>query len=116
MPNPHAFLNGFNVYEGLDMGYFELDHITIEHNVIVRYHNYEYPMTLEFKKLNSSNVTSDEANSLAGAFQKYTNGDEIVNSDYGNPYRCKFGNIYVDDYYDNIVILKSVGTSERIYK
>ena len=116
MPNPHAFIDGFNVYEGLTIGYFELVHLTIEHNTIVRYHNYEYPMTFEFRKINRCNIKSNEIDTLINAFHKYTSGSKIINSEYGNPYECVFGTISLKRSNNDTVIFQSTGTSERIYR
>ena len=87
MPEPKAFLSGFNIYEGLTINNFTLKSINIEHNVIIRYHEYEYPITLTFTRQDNENI-----NKLLTHLNNYTSQYKIIYSAYGNPYKCTIDN------------------------
>lgn len=110
MPKPNRFLAGFNVHKNLNIAGYTLTNIEIGHNTISRYHKYEYPMKLYFQ----STGNSSSINNLISQFQQYVSGTKIINSEYGNPYSCNFGNIQLMSSDKNNVILQSLGTSVRI--
>lgn len=87
---------------------FILNSINIEHREIIRYREYEYPIRLVF----SGNPS--EKNKLLGEFSKHVSETRIINSRYGNPYKCDFGIPKIYGTSESHVIIDSIGHSYRI--
>lgn len=112
MPEYQSFLKGFGLYENLRLGNWLLTHIRIEHNEVVKYKSYEYPIELTFHIYNSSATVEELQTNL----NRYTNQNKIINSKYGNPYNCiltGWNFRYLDD---KTILAYTVGKAERIYK
>jgi hypothetical protein len=114
MPNPNKFLKGFEIHSGMEIADFDLVHIDIGHNTIVRYRQYEYPITLHFKYLESTHPTESRITALIRAVQTYVFGNRTILSGYGNPYSCNFGTIQYLNSNGQDVVLTSLGTGNRV--
>lgn len=107
MPDPSAFLKGFGIFKDMKIGNYTLSKIEIHHNQIVRYHQYEYPITLTF-------TGSGSPYTLLSDLSKKVAGDRIINSHYGNPYSCNFGTLKILHSSDNTVVITTTGKSVRV--
>src|SRR5438132_7063222 len=83
MPKPTSFLKGFGLTRGASMGGYILTSVNSTHEVVTRYREYYYAITLTF-------TPSEEANkqNLIREITAITSHSHIVNSEYGNPYKC----------------------------
>lgn len=109
MPLPGKFLAGFNVHQNMHIGGYVLVDIKIEHETVIRYHEYRYPMTLTWEG-------KGDAGTLLNKFEEHVAGKRIIDSEYGNPYECDFGNIRVHDGGNGTVVMTTVGHSRRVYQ
>jgi hypothetical protein len=123
MPDPKAFLKGFKVARGLVIGNWKITSVEIGHIMIKRYQEYEFPITIV--ATNSSKIETKEnltLNKFMYQFQKYVDQNKgvIVNSRYGNPYKCVFGSLTESKDrpldYPKSVILSATGNAIRVPK
>jgi len=112
MPNVHQFLKGFNIHKKLILDDFQLIDINITHEPIIRYREYKYEITLHFRYLGNK-ITNLE--NLIQALKSYAEGERIIYTSYGNPYKCTFGNPEVVQWDSENVIIKSLGHATRIF-
>lgn len=108
MPEYQAFLRGFGIKKGIRFDNYILEEIYITHDVIEEYHRYEYHITMKF----NGNGDIDE---LLSNFKNYIKGNRIINSRYGNPYKCNFGDPKITASDENNIIVESIGTAFRVY-
>ena|SRR5581483_5996445 len=111
MPGYTAFLKGFDIYPRLILDDYQLVKIRINHNVIVQYHEYHYYIMLTFKYVGDHFI---DRSKFLSKLKKHVRGYEIINSEYGNPYRCHFGRPIMVDEYDDTIVVMSVGKAVRI--
>lgn len=111
MPTPHQYINEFRLtkYSYLN-GYF-LDDITVGHDVITRYKEYEYPTRMVWKV---SDTTADQ-NSFIANLIEYLSPNKIIYTQYGNPYSCNFGTLSFYTNNPNEILVTSTGNCRRIY-
>lgn len=95
MPDTRDFLRAFNLVRGAKINGSTILSVSATEHQIVRYRNYEFDITIKF------DYVPDHLNF----------GEKIVNSHYGNPYRCDIDNI---EYVDSQTIT-AIGYAERIY-
>lgn len=84
MPSPSAFRNAFDLKIGTKFGPLTLTNVSVKHNCVKKYVEYEFPTTLTFT---GKEYTSAK---LKSSLLKALKGDKIVMSNYGSPYECKF--------------------------
>lgn len=90
MPEVNDFLNGFNVSLQKIYDDFRLENINIEHQSIIRYNIYKYPMTLDFTYIGSSQIGEDEMKKFAYNFLSNVSGKRIIRTASNRPYSCIF--------------------------
>ena len=110
MPQPYKYLDGFGLEKGSYANGYYLSNISIDHVTIKRYNQYQYPITLTWEIYDE---TSDHEK-LSNTLITYLQGDRIIYSEYGNPYRCNFGELKIDKKDKNKIIMSSTGTCQRI--
>lgn len=146
MPDLPDFLEGFGVRKGLKLKGWELIKIDGQHNTILRYHQYEYPISCTFQQsqlsqpfnqfnpsqpFNQFNLSQQfnpfnqsqpfnqfnqsNLDELLIAFKILVQGTRIINSRWGNPYQCDFGDPKIKQIDPKTVIIETVGHSVRIY-
>lgn len=95
MPSPSSFLRGFNLKRGVSIGGgWKIEKTSIQHKVIERYKKYEFPMKISL-------VSKNNTSSAKEYLHHFTSHSKIINSQYGNPYRCTIGffflkNIFIE--------------------
>jgi hypothetical protein len=90
MPNAKRFLSGFKIHNNLNFGLYRLENISIEHDEITRNHKYSYPITMTLIWTGSGSPTESDANACMDNIEDYVKEVRIINSEYGNPYKCTF--------------------------
>jgi hypothetical protein len=82
MPSPDAFLNAFRLSEGMSLGNYRLDHITIKEETISQYYHYKFDIHLTLIR-----VRGDSVISMYRQLRSLLEQHPIA---YGvrNPYRC----------------------------
>lgn len=127
MPDPKAFLQGFNVSKGLVIENWKIISVKIGHNVIEQYRLYQFPiqilLTSRGKKEESKEEKTLSASDIIAVLQEYVdkNKDVIVNSRFGNPYKCDFGTIKLSKSQQPIdsprsILVSALGTAVRVPK
>ena len=112
MPGVKDYLRGFGITKGMTIGNYKLIDIHIQHAVIELYKEYQYPIELVF----SYNSAEHNCKALLTELQKHVSGERVINSRYGNPYRCNFGIMQAQcERQDATLTLRTVGHSYRIY-
>lgn len=91
MPEPQAFLNGFGFIQGSHIGGFILNSAHASHHQIRRYREYSYDITLTL------HYAGGDATDLYYYLDQMIAGSRVINSAYGNPYRCS-----IDPHYEMI--------------
>lgn len=124
MPDPRAFLKGFKITKGLVIKNWKIANVKIGHNIIERYRVYHFPIQILLTKTSSKEeekvLSPDSVISALQAFVDENKG-VIVNSRYGNPYKCEFGTISLSTSqqpidYPRSILVSSLGTAIRIPK
>lgn len=113
MPSPYAFLRGFKLRKGVQIGGWKIEKIFIQHTVIERYNKYEFPIKIYLKAVHGSSQINAKT-----ALKQYTFHFKIINSQYGNPYKCTIKNWNFYSTTKNIngksrVVLKATGVAIR---
>jgi hypothetical protein len=99
MPNPMAFLKGFGLNKGVQVGDAKILKVSIKHIVIEQYKVYEFPMTIEVQvpkllgQTTTPFTTLDYNTHISQQFGAFVSKPTIINSQYGNPYLCSIDNI-----------------------
>ena len=109
MPELKKFIEGFGLQSGIILGDYRLIDIKGKHETIERYHQYRYPIRLRFSPLNSNAHPLN----LIRDFRELTAKDKVIDSRYGNPYLCNFGNPKIVGTIGNDIIIQTIGHSQR---
>lgn len=111
MPELSAYLKGFGITHNKRIGEYTLMHIEGSHRQVVRFSKYEYPITLTF----TPQYKDSNPDTLLSDLKKMTKKSRVINSAYGNPYECDFGNPEINEVLsDGTVIIETTGHSHRI--
>jgi hypothetical protein len=81
MPDPKDFLRAFGLTKGSTINNYRLIEVSATHHQIIRYREYEYDIHLVYQGNGDYDLFGRE-------FDSILDRDEVVNSHYGNPYRC----------------------------
>lgn len=77
MPSPAKFLHAFGLIKNKGFNHATIIDVDTSHEVIERYKKYQFHITIKFDQLGAES-----------AIKHLTSLSLVVNSDYGNPYRC----------------------------
>ena len=113
MPAPAAFAKGFSLNKGLTLAGYTLTSSQISHTEVVRYREYEFPITLTFQYQGAG---EPNVNALSDALHSLLSQTHVINSQYSNPYQCSIvsishGNISPDHH---TVTFNALGKGIRI--
>lgn len=111
MPGYKDFLAGFGLMKNLQIGNWIVTHILIEHQQIIRYEKYQYPIELTFQPLNQN----ADLNQLYQDLMNYTKDSRVIYSKYGNPYNCTLTNWQIQKINDHEVLAHTVGEGVKIH-
>lgn len=111
MPSPDAFLNAFRLSEGMTLGNYRLDHITIKEETVSRYYHYRYNIDLTLIRV--------RGNSVISMYRKLLSLLEQQPIAYGvrNPYRCYIEPLKDEDIVqqDNGLHIHLIGHAKRTH-
>ena len=110
MPKQDKYLKGFGLQQNSTLDGFYLSNIHVGHEVITRYREYQYPTALTWKAY-EGNVDSSK---LIRDLTEYLAGDQIIYSEYGNPYSCNFGTLSVGSQTKDEVLFTARGVCYRV--
>ena len=111
MPTLSEYLQGFNIHQGLIIQGYILSQIMGTEHSVTRYREYKYDITLIFEP----HQLHTKPQNLIQGLDAYTNSPKIVYTEYGNPYQCNFGQPYIAHISSDVVIIKTVGHSHRVF-
>jgi len=111
MPGAREFAEGFGLVKDKIIDGYRLSHVKIEHEMVKRYHEYRYPITLTFEKVKKS---ADE-DRLLSDLETETSKSRIINSHYGNPYKCTISNFRLEKTSEGTLLITAEGHSVRVY-
>lgn len=123
MPKVKQYTKGFDLNEGMNLAGYMLIKMDIKHLQKIRYKEYTYPTILTWKKISSDastynllkKISSDASTyDLLKKLEEYLHGDRVIYTTYGNPYKCNFGVLEVNEFSGDIVIISSIGNCRRI--
>ena len=112
MPEYGPYLRGFGINKGLILGGYELKSYRITHEVVKMYREYNYDTTLNFVVVDNNH----DVDQLLSQLEKQTKRSRVISSQFGNPYRCWFGQpkiIKHSKHYSKVQIL-CLGYAKRI--
>jgi hypothetical protein len=107
MPKPTLYLAGYGLQQGIQVAGFQLTYIHVGHETISRYHQYEYPTTMLWSGSANPQELVNQLNRILGS-------PRTINSEYGNPYQCNFGEIRITRVEGNQVSLEARGSCQRV--
>jgi len=110
MPGVNLYAKGFHLNEGMIIQGYRLVELNINHKQIVRNRKYEYPSNMTWK---IDSISHNRA-TFESELRSLVSNDRTINSEYGNPYYCSFGNLIFMDQQDGSVYVSSSGTCNRI--
>lgn len=111
MPGLTQFLRGFGIHQGLQLAGYILDHVEGNENTVVRYREYEYPIQLFF----SPQSAQANPQMLLNQLSQFVSGTRTINSSYGNPYECNFGQLQVTQVTPaGVTVIETLGHSYRV--
>lgn len=116
MPGASEFLAGFSVYPGLSMAGFQVISAIATEQSVVRWNEYQYPITVTFRWSQPGGATQASVNNLATSFANYVSGVRVIHSDSGRPYECTFGAANKYESTANTLTGHYLGHSKRISK
>jgi len=93
---------------------YKLAFYTMTHNEVKLYREYNYDVVLNFVAVGDYY----DPNDLLDELEEQTKKSRIINSRFGNPYRCWFGNPTIIKYnknYSRLTIL-CLGYAKRIFR
>ena len=111
MPAPQAFREGFKIEKGMKIAGYVLAELHIGHNQLVQYREYSYPISMVFTKSSGAGSVAE----FEKALEEHVSGSRVIDSYYGNPYRCTFGTLKFKEE-ENSVGVTSLGHGTRIPK
>lgn len=112
MPEAGLFSAGYGFHQGMKLNGYELTDMQIEHHQVKRYREYSYPTKLTW----SIAEPNHNFEALKVSIQQMVQGNKIINSSYGNPYSCSFGNLSFQQDASGKVIVTSTGNCFRVYR
>ena len=112
MPKAPRYIKGFGLSRGMIVGAHKLTEITVGHDTIKRFRTYEYPTVMIF----DPTVTDPAVELLVNELLKLLQEPKIIDSEYGNPYLCYFGELHVELLSDDRVKISSVGKCNRVFR
>jgi len=110
MPDADLYANGFKLKLNMVIQGYQLTNLNIGHNSIRRYREYSYPTNMTWKVSESTynrNLFEQELKSML-------QGSKTINSEYGNPYSCTFGELVFVNQADGSVYVSASGTCIRV--
>lgn len=111
MPGKELYLNGFGLHVGLSISNWKLTSIDLKHDTIKRYHEYSYPIVMIWQP-----ITSDASyQGLIDGLERQVSSERTINSEYGNPYTCKFGDLSHNYREAGSVVINAIGHCTRAY-
>jgi len=116
MPDVAAFLQGFGLNKGHKYGKYEIIDSLASHRAIKKYKEYEYKIKIT---LQSTRGHIDEADYVKFFHTLMDNidGPKIINSAYGNPYKCIIDKIeegHIIDNDNDQIVIHLTGHSYRV--
>lgn len=72
MPNPMAFLAGFNLHKNMKIDGSTLTKISIKHIVLEQYKKYSFPLTIEILS------TEQKSSEVLRQFKEHVKGHKII--------------------------------------
>ncbi len=110
MPQSEKYLAGYGLYPGVQLAGFRLSNVHSGHEMITRYREYRYPTTMVWGSQGQS-----DPNVLLNTLNQYLAAPRRIDSEYGNPYECTFGQVSLIQNVGNEVTLSATGTCRRVY-
>lgn len=80
MPKGTVFVRAFNLVSG-QLAHGAIKHVSVDHEEVIRFREYSYHITLEVVEVTNPKQLLSEIKSRC-------RGTKIINSEYGNPYKC----------------------------
>jgi hypothetical protein len=115
MPEVGAFLQGFGLTKGHKYGQYEIISVTATHKQIIRYKEYRYDIKIILQC--NKKISEAEYKTFFHQLMDNTDGPKIINSAYGNPYKCVIDNIeegHIIDNDNDQLIVHLTGHSYRV--
>lgn len=110
MPKQDKYLKGFGIQQGSYLNGYYLADISIGHDMIRRYREYQYPTILTWK-IYDQTANGDK---LIQDLSTFLDGERVIYSEYGNPYSCHFGTLSVSERTSDTIVFTSRGVCHRI--
>lgn len=114
MPETGPYLRGFGIKKNIILDEYQLNSYSITHEEVVKYRKYNYDTILNFTAIGNNY----DIDNLLQELIDQTKNSRIIDSRFGNPYRCWFGDpkiIKHNKNYSQVKIL-CLGSSKRIFK
>jgi len=111
MPKVDKYLEGFGLQLGSYLDGYILSDISIDHVVIKRYREYQYPTVMVWRVYDQ---TADY-HKLIQDLVNYLKNDRTIFTSYGNPYRCNFGELRISSVSSVEVVITTTGVCRRIF-
>ena|SRR5579864_1278139 len=112
MPKPAEYLRGFDLAKGDELAGFMLRSISVKHITITRYQEYEYDITMVWRRTKRN----AKSNALLRELDKKTSTSRVIYTRYGNPYQCDFGKDWDYDDDGEEVTIRTTGHCHRVRK
>lgn len=111
MPSPVEFAHAFGIHSNIHDTDLNIKCIKLKysHDVIEKYKKYHIPFRFVFQSDQSMTKTLEWCKNLWG------NQEKIVNSRWGNPYKCVIKNWNIEKEYDGVYVVVALGVATRIY-
>ncbi len=93
MPTSDEFARGFGLKKGLQFGHFQLNSFHADEKSIVRFNEYQYPITMVFSSSNKelSEVKESDAKHLLDVVaERFATYSKIIRTAKNRPYKCQF--------------------------
>ena len=85
MPEYGAYLRGFGIWRNIILANYRLVDYTISHEEVRRFREYNYDVVLTFYS------KANNYKKLLAELTEQTEKSRIIDTRFGNPYRCWFG-------------------------
>lgn len=110
MPEKEEYLAGFGLHINYELSGFKLTSIDLKHNTVKRYHEYTYPIVMIWQKVDPN----ASYQGLIQGLERQVSSDRTIYTQYGNPYRCHFGDLSHNYMEGSTVVINAMGHCERI--
>lgn len=107
MPELDLFYKGFGFHEGIQVKGWTCIGLGGTHETKVRYREYSYTLIMEWEG-------TGNGKELLNEIRKMTSGTRVINSRYGNPYECGFGQPELVNEVSGRITIRSYGWARRI--